>query len=37
MTGRTDFYVLDRDDARQRRVVACRPAEQATPHDGAEL
>ena len=26
-----------RDDARQRRVVACRFAGQATPHDGAEL
>ncbi len=29
--------MTDRNDARQRRDVACRLAEQATPHDGAEL
>ena len=29
MTERVDFYVLDREDARQRMIVACRLAEKA--------
>ncbi len=33
MTGRVDFYVLDREDARQRMVVACRLAEKAYLRD----
>jgi DNA polymerase-3 subunit chi len=33
MTERVDFYVLDREDARQRMIVACRLAEKAYLRD----
>ena len=33
MTERVDFYVLDREDARQRMIVACRLAEKAYQRD----
>ncbi|MDE2295996.1 MAG: DNA polymerase III subunit chi [Gammaproteobacteria bacterium] len=33
MTGRVDFYVLDREDSRQRMVVGCRLAEKAYLRD----
>jgi DNA polymerase-3 subunit chi len=33
MTEQVDFYVLDREDARQRMIVACRLAEKAYQRD----